>query len=442
MSNKKALLVLLCVSLFVHILLSYILQLPENYQNSALRLPDAMSYRQAAKYLYEYGFSAHHIRTFGYPLIVGLPYLLGISADTAIVNFAVALNFLFWLSSVWLVYVIAKSFIGAKGALIIGIAFVLCITHILGSYLVMTETFFLTIMLLASWNLLQFIHFKRDRNIFLFISLLSFSAVVRPVTYYLVILASLFCIVYFIRTKKFRNILIPIIAYCFTIGLQQANMHRKYDVYTLSFIQNYTIYHYLVMPAEYHLFRDKYSPDSFYVGRNEKIKMLIDGLKQEPEKVKKADEYYKSELKRGLVSNRDNIISVFYQNLRHNCNVGNPDIDHLVNHRKSNLFEPVRSFLSGFIRRQDKVLNLLCIISIAVTGMLFLFKKEFRKQKNSVFVVFLNILSSYILITSGVSAWQGDRFVFILQPLTLISGAVLFRYFFPDFKFFSRRSSV
>ena len=416
--QKRDSLLLLILSFLVFCAVSVILQLPANCVQDWYYYPDARSYREAAEQLFVQGGQANSIRPFGYPLLIGIPYLFGIVDDRQIVVFAIFLNVIAWLLTVQLLQRIVLWLCGRGWAWVASLLFLLSITHVVSIYQSLSETFFLFFILLALYTFVRFWQSGRSIDFMVAFGALCYSVTVRPVTYYFAILATLLAIVYFVRKKNLRNTIAVLCLFGLTLGMQMGNMYRCYGKFTVSFIQNYTMHMYVMAVAE-----SIQTGKDLVAVQQQKIDYADSVLKPWPvgsrEYVLHSDALFAKTVSRNLSNNKANVMKAMWQDMVHNSSDGNLGVTILRNCRNDQYFSLWQSVFTKLTRWQNKLFTMLGVMAMCAVALLML---RNRKVDGVVWLLlFTNAIAGYLLLTAGISFWQGDRFNAVLYPFTFIN---------------------
>jgi len=243
--------VLLIIALLYFIALSILIPFPENYTHHLYILPDSLTYLNAAKLIYKSGFTFDPTRPFGYPILIGLPYLAGISGFLSILKFSVFINICCWLLSVLFLYKTIKQLINGKTAFYITLIFIFTFSYIYFIYQAMTESLFTLLVILFSYCLMRYFEAKKYTFLLASLFFLCYSVVVRPISFYICTAFFVYCIWLAFKNKDLRLFFLSIIIFTSTIGLQMGMIYRESGKFAISFIQNYTMDRFLITRAAY-----------------------------------------------------------------------------------------------------------------------------------------------------------------------------------------------
>ena len=327
---------LVFIAILYFITISIFIPFYQNYFYHAYILPDSVTYMDAAHLIYKEGFAFHPTRPFGYPILIGLPYLLGCTNQNAILNFAVVLNFLFWLASVVYLHKILAKLTHPKVAFWVTLIFIFTFSYTYFIYQAMTELLFTLLLILFAYTLLMYFDLKKNTFLFAALFLLCYSTCVRPISFYFSIVFFIFCLLRFIKLKELKSIGIAIGIFLATIGLQLGMMKHESGKYTISFIQNYTIDRFLITRAEFfkthkngkisiHSYDDFNDLVMFYNQRwdtKDSVYNLIQGKENIVKYWADADIQYKENIKSELKNNGYLFFGAYITNLLENMKNG------------------------------------------------------------------------------------------------------------------------
>lgn len=428
--RNRNLFLLLCAAAVVFIAISVLLQLPANYERAGFIFEDAVSYREAGRALYKESFSAHPVRTFGYPLLIGIPYLFGAATDAAILQFSVVINILAWLGSVLLMYLIASKLTTSKYAIAAAGLFICTSTNIPMLYQSMTETVFIFTILAFLYYLLRYLYENSSGALLTALFFICFSVTVRPISLYFSVAVFLFSVILFVARKQYRSIGIAVLIYAITIGTQLLIMQQTYGKPTISFIQNYTVYSYVLNKADYMKSDKQMSFADFSIARDARIDSVVRAEIKDPNDLKQywpaADKYYALSIKQSIEDNKKNILVTLLNNMRDNSTKGSNTIQVLANEQNKRGFETAKNLLLHVTLWQNKLFSLLALVTPVLILLIAIRRKTGVPQLK--FIIAITVMLLYYFFTSGISYWQGDRFSQVWYPGLIIILIYLAKY--------------
>ncbi len=406
------------ITVICFVIISLVTHIPGQVTEIKFIYPDAQSYMRAARYLYTQHFFADPVRPFGYPAIVGIPYMFG-AADATVIWFGIFINFIFLLLSVYVIYDIISSY-APRAAFAMTLLFIFSFSNLLMVYQLMTEIFFIFILLLVAANLLKYLQSGKERNLWIGIGALCYSVIVRPICLYFALMALLIYLLLYIRKRNFKGIAFIILVYVATIGLQSANMYRCYGRYTLSFIQNYTLYKYLIVKAQYLQQGRPGKFGDFYELKDKQYNELLAPYAS-PDNIKQywyvSDDYTKQEVTKTMKESKSAVLKSYLYNVVENARSGCGVLEVLRTNDKK---LPAVKMLAAATKYQNILFTLMLLL---LTPVVFLYGviKYKRLSRVYLFPVIILIMTSYIVLTAGISFWQADRFNFVCYPFFILS---------------------
>lgn len=181
------------------------------------------------------------VRTPGYPVFLAFIYLIfGVSP-----NFVIILQIALNLVSIYLVYKIATNlFSNKKIALFSAFVFSLDIYTLFFNYEILTETLFVSVILLSTYLFIKSRNKSGFTNLFLSGILLGISALIRPIAILLLIIfvmAIFFHKKYFIGVK-FKKTVVFTFAFLFIVSLWFFRNYQEYNRFGFSTISSSNLY--------------------------------------------------------------------------------------------------------------------------------------------------------------------------------------------------------
>ena len=439
--------VLLIIALLYFIVLSILIPFPENYTHHLYILPDSLTYLNAAKLIYKSGFTFDPTRPFGYPILIGLPYLAGISGFLSILKFSVFINICCWLLSVLFLYKTIKQLINGKTAFYITLIFIFTFSYIYFIYQAMTESLFTLLVILFSYCLMRYFEAKKYTFLLASLFFLCYSVVVRPISFYICTAFFVYCIWLAFKNKDLRLFFLSIIIFTSTIGLQMGMIYRESGKFAISFIQNYTMDRFLITRAAYlkekneaafklHSY-DNYQEFLIYYNKKWDPKdSVYNAITNEHDIIRywaTSDGDYKKDIANELRNDKTYFFKSYLYNLLENVKNGSFFPRLITWEQKKKKFEALKTNVNNITSFQNKVFCSLMFIMSLVVFISFLFHRPFR-NRDLIFTGILNIIMIYLFLASGISFWQADRFNIVWYPLLMICFPCLFKYLLTKFK--------
>ena len=251
---------------------------------------------------------------------------------------------------------------------------------------------------LITYCLLKYSKNQKAKYLIIAASLLNLAILIKPGFLYLGIFASLGLITYLvyfnkcIRSKKLLSFFILSIV---LILIQNISMYRNYEKFTTSFIDKITWYHYL-------------GAESYAVANNTSLKTIKESRKLDlsEKSFKEISQICKDDLKRQIMNHPHIIFKQWILNIANNSISGSSILNVKGDkNRLSSVFSELFYIITSF---QNFFFILIYLFSV-ITILRGFFRCNFA-------IILLATLVAYVILTSGISFWQGDRFHYILYP--------------------------
>lgn len=376
--------------------------------------PDSDNYREAAGFLY-HDLKSHPYRPLIMSAITGIPYLFGFG-DSAIYKFSFFINVIAWLGTSLLLFSLIKKILPARKAFYFVLAFFTLVGCVSVVFHLLTEALFTFCMLLTFYLINKWHSTKTFRYLAFAIAVLLASVLIKPGAKYLSIIAILFFI-----QPLIKNALKPAALLIYLCGLliyiQCAMVKRDYGDFTISYIDNVTLYSYIGTRA--FLYKEG---KTFTKYENPRMPHLFTLTHHEVKKVAQAD------LKDQLKNNKVNLAKAYFVNLWNNITTNSSSLNVLSNVHNKGYYQ----FLRRGMLLTSRIQNLLFSVSGFILAMLYLFK-----YKTSPFYSIVSFYILYTLLISGVSCFEGDRFTIIFFPAVLLLMAKFYNERFKTYQKFS-----
>ncbi|WP_297332854.1 hypothetical protein [Flavobacterium sp.] len=372
--------------------------------------PDSDNYREAASFLY-HDLKSHPYRPLVMSAITGIPYLFGLG-DSAVYTFSFFVNVISWLGSSLLLFSLIKNILPERKAFYFTLVFFTLVGCAFIVFHLLTEALFTFCMLLTFYLINKWYHTKTFRYLAFAIAVLLASVLIKPGAKYLSIIAILF----FIK-PLFKHALKPsaLIIYAFgmLIYIQCAMVKKDYGDFTISYIDNVTLYNYIGTRAFLYS-----KGETFTKYENPRMPYLFSLSYHEAKKVAQAD------VKEQLKNNKINLVKAYFTNLWNNITTNSTSLNVFSNVYNKSYYQ----FLRRGMLLTSRIQNLFFSVSGFLLAILYLFKS----YKTSPFYSIISFYILYTLLISGVSCFEGDRFTIIFFPAVLLLMA----------KFYSERSKT
>ncbi|MGL2964776.1 hypothetical protein ACSVH2_13220 [Flavobacterium sp. RSB2_4_14] len=375
-------------------ILNFLLQLDKQ----TLIYPDCDNYLESAQKMY-HKFTGHYYRPMLMAFITGIPYLFG-SSDTGIFQWSLFVNIFCWLGTSILLLEILKQFVKEKLAFVFAILPFFILGNIILNFHLLTENIFVFFIMLAFYFLFQYYKSNTFWYLSLSLSLLLSSMLIKPGAKFLAIIITLFFIKEIFRNYKSKS-MIFLYGSLLMILIQVVGMRVQYGDFTISYIDGVTYHNYLCSKAECFKNGKEYSQLN-----NPRAEYLFSLDFTEQKRV--ALEDFKHQIK----TNFPNLVKAYFSDVAENSKSGNSCIEDLKNYDNKVDFSFWKAFVFDITKWQNRLFTLLGL----VLSVFFLFK-GFKKENAYFFVAFF---VAYIMILSGISCGQGDRFHLVTFPFMFL----------------------
>jgi hypothetical protein len=372
--------------------LNFLLQLDKQ----TLIYPDCDNYLESAQKMF-HKFTGHYYRPMLMAFITGIPYLFG-SSDAGIFQWSLFVNILCWLGTSILLFEILKQFVAKKIAFGFAILPFFILGNIILNFHLLTENIFVFFIMLAMFLLFQY--YKTEKFYFLSLALLLSSMLIKPGAKFLAIIITMFFIKEIFRNYKEKSIIF-LYGSVLMIAIQVVGMRVQYGDFTISYIDGVTYHNYLCSKADCFKNGKEYSQLN-----NPRADFLFSLDFTDQKKV--ALEDFKNQIK----TNFPNLVKAYFSDVAENSKSGNSCIEDLKNYDNKVHFSFWKAFVFDITKWQNRLFTLLGIV---LSGF-FLFK-GFKKEKANFLVAFF---ITYIIVLSGISCGQGDRFHLVTFPFVVL----------------------
>ncbi len=347
--------------------------------------PDAKEYLATSKEFFNFsetGFSL--TRPFLFPLILGITYKIFGAYGFWL------LQFIFWIVSINLLYFSIKQICGKTILAIAGSLLLACnLSHIALTLHGVTEV--ITIFLLTVILFILTFHIAKVQTLKIFHRCLFFLVlltVIKPLFYFPLIFVLLVILSVFYGKKYFqqpRQILLLLLIIT-PLLLQITVMKIKYDTFSVSRISSITLKNYLLTQG---------------------IQKINNISYEEAKTIAKC--YNAPDAFHYILENKKIFAGIFRQNIIDNIKA--PALF---------LTFPAKNTVSKFSRFMIKMDGVFYYVHLVFIPIMFIFLIVFIRKKeweSLIILVLLTGLNYYILISSGISFWQGDRLVLPALPV-------------------------
>lgn len=374
--------------------LDFLLQLDKQ----TLIYPDCSNYLESAQKLY-LKFTGHYYRPMLMAFITGIPYLFG-SSDAGIFKWSFIVNMFCWLSTSILLFEILKHFVKEKAAFWFAILPFFILGNIILNYHLLTENIFVFFTILAFYLLFQYYKTTKFWYLSLALSLILSSMLIKPGAKFFGIMMVLFFAKEILSNYKHKS-MIFLYGSLLMITIQVVGMKVQYGDFTISYIDGVTYHNYICSKAECFKNGKEYEQLS-----NPRAEYLFSLDFTDQKKVALED------LKHQIKTNSSNMVKAYFSDVIENSKTGNACIEDLKNYENKPDFSFWKTHIFDITKWQNRIFTLLAILLSA-----FFLYKNFKKER-AYFLVALFI--TYIIVLSGISCGQGDRFHLVTFPFVIL----------------------
>lgn len=374
-----------------------------SYTSNIENVPrDSLTYIEAAKMLYN-DLMVHPYRPAGFALLSGLPFLFfNEPSILSLISFGVFINFIFWVATCVTLYRSLGLIIDTKRAKLGTLFLILSVSPVVYSFFLLTESLSALLILIVANQVLKFHLYKISKHAFIAASFMILSVLIKPGVLYLAI----FCLILLIGFTVYEKIRfshycwLVVISICFVVA-QVIAMNNSFEKHTVSFIDKTTWYMYLGAEAE--ASKKNVSLEEIRAQRDAKLKPLSWSQKSNLAKRDLVDQFK---------HNYGFVLSNYFDNLIWNTISGNGILKRIAK-QKTSRFHSLLYYLLFIVSAVQ------CLVYVGASmfaiGWILL-----KKKLLNVFIVNASAIIIYLVMTSGISFWQGDRFFVVFYPVTIL----------------------
>jgi hypothetical protein len=374
--------------------LNFLLQLDKQ----TLIYPDCSNYLESAQKMY-LKFTGHYYRPMLMAFITGIPYLFG-SSDAGIFKWCFVVNVLCWLGTSIVLFEILKNFIKEKAAFWFAIIPFFLLGNIILNYHLLTENIFIFFTVLAFYLLFQYYKTEKFWYLSLSLSLVLSSMLIKPGAKFFGIIMALFFVKEILKNCKHKSMIFLYVS-LLMIAIQVVGMKVQYGDFTISYIDGVTYHNYICSKAECFKNGKEYEQIN-----NPRAEYLFGLDFTDQKKVALED------LKHQIKTNFSNLVKAYFSDVIENSKTGNACIEDLKNYENKTDFSFWKKLIFNITKWQNRIFTLLAVLLSA----LFLYK-NLRKERAYFFVA---LFIAYIIVLSGISCGQGDRFHLVTFPFVIL----------------------
>lgn len=364
-------------------------------------LADSYSYLEAGKNFYLH-FEVHPIRPLLYPLLIGWPFMLGLSMEV-VIYFAIFLNVLCWIALLGVCYKSLRLFTSEKqsfyGSLIISLCFGLTAMV----FQPLTEVPFTLVSLTSIYFLLHYQKTPLPKYLIYSLTLFLLAVLIRPGVLYPAIFFLL------IGGWKLRHDLSkpiqfwPLFVAIGLLGFQFFKMNQQFQTFKISNIDGITWYTYAGAQVE----------ASERSGKIEETHLKRSKQIRNEQNWKDKNQLANTDLKEKIVNAPFIVSKVISANVLSNLSGKSNAIEALKKRNSSSFFKHLKNFFLILSRLANVFFGIALFVFIPFTLII-------KKAQMNFFTWALLIYLFYSILVSGISFWQGDRFSLVCYPVLIL----------------------
>jgi hypothetical protein len=359
---------------------------------------DSMSYLESAKNLYVFH-RGHNYRPLLMAAINGIPYLFGCD-DAAVYEFSFCVNVFCWMLSSIVLFELAKDFLKPRLAFIVALLFLSTLGNIAYVFHLLTENIYLFFIISAFYCLSKYYGTRTFNWLSVALAIFILAMLIRPGSMLLGIAMSLFFIREIIRNWRSKAALMFYGSVALVL-VQCAGMKYQFGNFTISYIDAVTYYGYLGSRSE------SLAEGKEYIQENNPRGVAMYNMPMPEQK-----ELASADFKKQLTVNTGNFFKAYGIDLLDNTKSGTTA---LMDCRKVDDHVFLGAELFWLSKWQNRLLT---VIGFALAVFFF-----FRGYKSEPLYFLMAGYILYIVLLSGVSCSQGDRFHIVTYPFVLLLGA-------------------
>ena len=374
--------------------LNFLLQLDKQ----TLIYPDCSNYLESAQKMY-LKFTGHYYRPMVMAFITGIPYLFG-SSDAGIFQWSFVVNVFCWLGTSIILFEIIKNFVKEKVAFWFAILPFFILGNIILNYHLLTENIFVFFIMLAFYLLFQYYRTEEFWYLSLSLTLVLSSMLIKPGAKFFGIIMVLFFFKEIFKNYKSKS-MIFLYGSFLMIVIQVVGMKVQYGDFTISYIDGVTYHNYICSKAECFKNGKEYEQIN-----NPRAEYLFGLDFTDQKKVALED------LKHQINTNSSNLVKAYFSDVIENSKTGNACIEDLKNYENKTDFLFWKKLIFISTKWQNRIFTLLGVL----LATLFLYN-NLRKERGYFFIALFIV---YIIVLSGISCGQGDRFHLVTFPFMIV----------------------
>ena len=359
---------------------------------------DCDNYRESASYLY-HNFKTHYFRPIGMAIVTGLPYFFG-ATDVSIYKFSLIINIITWLGTALLLFNFLKKQLTISIALLWTLLFYSIISFVFINFQLLTESIFTFLIVTVFYFLDKYFNSKSFYFLSIGISILLFAMLIKPSIKFFAIVIFIYFGKKLITNYKSKSMFFIYFS-LMLITFQYIKMKYDYGNYTISYIDSFTYYNYLGSKAFYFKTNDTLNQNN-----NKRANFLANFSYPEQRNIATKD------LLNQIRNNKINLIKAYISNLSENTKTPNTTISTLKNLKNNSYYHSLKKCLIIISKYQNRFFTIIGFI-LALYYLLYYYKQDYVCSLIGLYIL-------YIIVVSGVSCSQGDRFHIVFFPFVII----------------------
>jgi hypothetical protein len=426
----------ICYAIVIFGAIAALLQTYENATTAYFLQGDPESNMVASRWLYHENLTAHPVRPFLYPTLIGLPFLwtntegeFAGGFTVAQVYFGVALNFLAWLFTVGLLFKILRLWqVSEKRARLFCLIFAANVGTVFNNFQLLTEAVFTALFLAHIYCSTLFFLKKQVKHALLAITFVSVSALTRPTLFPIAafLMPLVLVLGWYYNQISLRQIMVALCLIGSILGVQIGLMKRTFGTAHFSYIRQWT----------YCFFSGAYAAHFWESSSIEGKKQLwlIEYQRRSslfPQMTmnsrtgwQQMDSFTNADLKHLVIHQPSAFAATLLRNFLSNATASTPDLGGLQNFRQRNGFDWILK-IAAWLSRFQNIFYTNCLV---IAPFLMFFNRRLLRiqlSKTELWASFYSwLLAFYIITASSISFTQGDRFHIVIVPITLILLAI------------------
>ncbi|HTA82485.1 MAG TPA: hypothetical protein VK783_06125 [Bacteroidia bacterium] len=416
--RKKTEYFILVIALLVFIVFSYVTQIYESYMHKEMGLigTDAIFFFNAATNFYSH-FQADWARPLGYPAIIGLPLIFN-AGKHSILLWNMAVNLTAWILTSIFIFKTVVLFARKGIAIVASMIFLLCVGNLEYVYFMLSETVYICLLVAVVYFVANYLAKENVASLGWAYFFYCYSLLVRPTLIVIapfVLFFMLYVVVKYwkIAPRKIMNRYILFFLLGSGIVLGQCDlMKRDVGVFNITVDGALTTYRYIGAYAK--SMQNKTNLIKEWKSREETILGIA-----RKRHWKELDSLGNADIREQLRNNTWNYFKALRIDISANTFTGGAF--KLTNIHQWPFFDSLTYICFLLSYWQNVVFTFFIILS----GVLVFFVKK-TTGNNAGIVFFISFaLGAGVIVTSGVSFWELNRFNIVGTPFVLINMALL-----------------